>query len=133
MFKNIQIRTLMGSTIAILLVLLMLAGGSGVMLSRYAVRGMQSNLDDVSNQATMGEIRQRMEANRSQVLQALQHNPGTKYAAMHDHPLGNHFNAIQKNTADIKALWSHYQASIDAADERRLAEAWYQASGSSAP
>ena len=70
-------------------------------------------------------IRLDMEAARSQILQALQHNPTLSWAQLHDHPLTVHFDQIDKLLAATAAKWATYSASIQNADEKRLAEEWY--------
>lgn len=74
-------------------------------------------------------IRFKMEINRSQVLQSLQHNPGMEWAKRHDHPLGVHFKLIKETSAGISAMLAELRAATDNPDERRLAEDWLARSG----
>jgi methyl-accepting chemotaxis protein len=129
-FRNLNIKTLMVGTIGTLVLLLILAGGAGLGLTRYTAGALQDiSLADVSTQATVDKIRLRMEASRSQVLQALQHNPDSAYAHMHDHPLTVHYSAVSKNVGEIAVLWDSYRATIRSPQEKALAERWHEASG----
>lgn len=127
---KISVRTLMIGTLVALIALVIVGGTSGLGLTRYAVNALQEiNLSDVTAQATVDKIRLRMEASRSQVLQALQHNPATEYATMHDHPLDVHYGVIDQNVADIRKLWETYRGEISSDDERVLADKWFESSG----
>ncbi|GGY90992.1 methyl-accepting chemotaxis protein [Pseudoduganella plicata] len=128
--QKLSIRMLMIGTIGILIAIAVAAGASGLGLTRYAVNALQQiNLSDVTAQATVDKIRLRMEGSRSQVLQALQHNPTTEYAAMHDHPLDIHYGVIDQNVNDIRKLWETYRAGITSDEEKVLAEKWFETSG----
>ncbi len=120
----------MTCTLIVLIVLAIAAGTAGLGLTRYAVNALQQiNLSDVTALATVDKIRLHMETSRSQVLQALQHNPATEYAVMHDHPLDVHYGAIDRNAADIRQLWETYRGNVTSDEERSLADKWFETSG----
>ncbi|WEF33489.1 methyl-accepting chemotaxis protein [Pseudoduganella chitinolytica] len=128
--SNLPIRTLLRATLGTLIVIIALSGGGSFWLVNYVIAALESSSTaDLTAQATVDKIRLRMEANRSQVLQALQHNPGTRYAAMHDHPLSIHDGIIAKNSADIVTLWDAYRKGVEDPAERDLADRWYRDSG----
>ncbi|GGX85456.1 HAMP domain-containing protein [Massilia dura] len=130
MLDKISVRTLMIGTLCALIALVIAVGMSGLSLTRYAVNALQEiHLSDVTAQATVDKIRLRMEGSRSQVLQALQHNPGTQYAAMHDHPLDIHYGVIDRNVVDIRKLWETYRSGITSEEEKVLADKWFETSG----
>lgn len=56
---------------------------------------------DIKHTGTVQAIRFRMEINRSQVLQALQHNPAMEWHKLHDHQLAVHQKTIADTSADI--------------------------------
>ncbi|GGB84591.1 methyl-accepting chemotaxis protein I [Pseudoduganella buxea] len=127
---NIAIRTLLRVTLGSLIILLVLFGVGGRWLTNFSVQALEaSSTADLTAQATVDKIRLRMETNRSQVLQALQHNPATEYAAMHDHPLAIHDGLIAKNSAEIANLWQAYRTAVQDPVEVELAERWYGVSG----
>ncbi|MDL2356391.1 MAG: methyl-accepting chemotaxis protein [Pseudomonadota bacterium] len=131
MLNNVKIRTLIISTIAFVIAMLLLIGGLGGMSLRNTSTIMQNTAQkDANLSARMVErIRFKMEVNRSQILQALQHNPTTEWAALHDHPLAVHFKTIDETSASIRQLLATYQAAIDAPEERQLANDWIAKSG----
>jgi len=103
----------------------------------YSLYGLGQSVhqleDAAATEAHLGitdKIRLKMETNRSQILQALQHNPASIYSKMHDHPLDVHFKVIDKTSGELAALWKEYAARMRPGDEERLAQAWYAKSGS---
>jgi methyl-accepting chemotaxis protein/methyl-accepting chemotaxis protein-1 (serine sensor receptor) len=130
MLANIKIKTLIISVLALLMGLVVAVGALGLYdtaQTRQAFRDI--SLRDARTENTFVQIRLLMETNRSQVLQALQHNPGFDWAKLHDHALEVHYSQIAKASESIQKLWTEYYARIDSADEKRLADAWYEKSG----
>ncbi|MEC5159233.1 MULTISPECIES: methyl-accepting chemotaxis protein [unclassified Janthinobacterium] len=126
MLKNIKIRTLIISTMVFFVAMLLLIGGLG----GHSINNTSRLLDNTAKKdarvsARLAErIRFKMEINRSQILQALQHNPAMEWSKLHDHPLAVHFKTIDDTTAEINKLLSAYRDAIDTAPERELAEQW---------
>jgi methyl-accepting chemotaxis protein len=130
MLANLKIKTLIISALSLLMVLVAVVGAFGLYgnsQARHAYR--EISLRDAKTENDFAQIRLLMETNRSQVLQALQHNPGFEWAKLHDHALDVHFATIDKATAGINKLWEQYHAGILSDDERRLADAWFEKSG----
>lgn len=128
--QNLKVKTLLIATIAILVTLIILCGVGGAVMARHVVGSMQDiSQQDIRAQHMVDNIRLLMESNRSQILQALQHNPSTDYSKMHDHPLTVHYNAIKKNTDELNGLWEVYKSGIVSPSEKTLASQWYDASG----
>jgi methyl-accepting chemotaxis protein len=130
MLAHIKIKTLIISVLSLLMLVVAGIGAFGLYgtaQTRQAYKDI--SLRDAKAETTFAQIKLLMETNRSQVLQALQHNPGFDWHKMHDHPLDVHYKLISQASAGITELWEKYQAAIDSPDERRLAEAWYEKSG----
>ena len=131
MLNNIKIRTLIILALGMLIALLLVNGGLGIYSTNHTAAILQdTTLKDVKVAATVEKIRFKMEVNRSQILQALQHNPVMEWAKLHDHPLTVHFKAIADTTEEINQLWAQYTATITSPDERKLADEWFAKSGS---
>jgi methyl-accepting chemotaxis protein len=127
---NIKIRTLIVAVLGALMAAVVAIGALGLYGSwrtREAFRDVA--LRDRESETAFTQIRLLMETNRSQVLQALQHNPDFGWARLHDHPLDVHWAAVDKASHDIDVLWKQYYGGIAAPDEKRLADAWYDKSG----
>ena len=106
--------------------LLAIIGGLGILSAERSV-GLVKDVT-VTNQKNIAErnaIRLDMETGRSQILQALQHNPELAWSKLHDHPLTNHFNIVDEVTARVNKRWESYLASIKSPEERKLAEDWF--------
>jgi len=130
MLANIKIRTLIIAALSLLMVLVAAVGAFGLYGTTQAREAYRDiTLHDAKSENAFAQIRLLMETNRSQVLQALQHNPGFGWAKLHDHALDIHFTTIDKSTAGITKLWEQYQATINSPEERRLADAWFDKSG----
>jgi methyl-accepting chemotaxis protein len=130
MLANIKIRTLIVAVLGLLMAAVVAIGALGYYSSwrtREAFRDVA--LRDRESETAFTRIRLQMETNRSQVLQALQHNPQFDWSKLHDHPLTVHWTAIDKASEDIASMWKAYYAGIASPDERRLADAWYEKSG----
>jgi methyl-accepting chemotaxis protein/methyl-accepting chemotaxis protein-1 (serine sensor receptor) len=126
MFNNFKIKTLLVGVLGLLIGLLAIIGGLGIVSGERSV----SLVNDVTvaNQKNIAErnaIRLDMETGRSQILQALQHNPDLAWSKLHDHPLTNHFNIVDETTARVTKRWEGYLASIKSPEERKLAEDWF--------
>ncbi|RJG07415.1 HAMP domain-containing protein [Noviherbaspirillum cavernae] len=130
MFKNLKIKTLVILALGVLTALVLVIGGLGIYGTKHTVDQLQSiALKDVKAAAIVEKIRFKMEVNRSQILQTLQHNPVTDWAKLHDHPIDVHFKVINDTTSEINDIWARYMAGIATADERKLADDWHARSG----
>jgi len=130
MLANIKIRTLIIAVLGLLMAAVVAIGGLGLYSSwrtREAFREVA--LRDRETETAFTKIRLLMELNRSQVLQALQHNPEFGWSKLHDHPLDIHWGAVDKASQDIDALWKAYYAGVVSEEEKKLADAWYDKSG----
>jgi hypothetical protein len=129
MFDNIRIKNLVVAVIATLTVLMLGIGGMGMYSSANSVRLLkQVTLADERNGNERDAIRLAMETNRSQVLQALQHNPTLEWSKMHDHPLANHYKLIDGASEEVATRWKRYLDGISTSEEKALAEEWYSKS-----
>ena len=130
MLANIKIRTLIIAVLGLLMAAVVAIGALGLYgnwRTREAFR--EVSLRDRESENAFTRIRLLMETNRSQVLQALQHNPQFEWSKLHDHPINVHWSAIDKASQDISGVWKAYYAGIVSADERKLADAWHDKSG----
>ncbi|WP_028102546.1 methyl-accepting chemotaxis protein [Pseudoduganella violaceinigra] len=126
MFNNFKIKTLLVGVLGLLIGLLAIIGGLGILSAQRSV-GLVKDVTVVNqkNIAERSAIRLDMETGRSQILQALQHNPDLGWSKLHDHPLTNHFNIVDDVTDRVSKRWEVYLASIKLPEERKLAEDWY--------
>ena len=130
MLANIKIKTLIMSVLGVLMLLVVTVGALGLYGTAHTKRMFtEVALKDERSETAFQQIRGLMETNRSQILQALQHNPAFDWSKLHDHALGVHFTTIEKSSASIMQVWEQYKASIQSPDEKRLAEAWFEKSG----
>ncbi len=130
MLANIKIRTLIIAVLGLLMAAVVAIGALGLYSSwRTGEAFREVALRDRETETAFTKIRLLMELDRSQVLQALQHNPEFGWSKLHDHPLDVHWGAVEKATQDIEALWKTYYAAVVSEEERKLADAWYEKSG----
>jgi methyl-accepting chemotaxis protein len=94
-------------------------GGISGMAQVTAVLGGKAK-----NGAAISEIRLLMNENRGQIMLALQHDPTSSVAKMHDHAVTAHFDALVKNRDRITALWDAYMAQ-NLSEQERAAVARY--------
>ncbi|NHZ92343.1 HAMP domain-containing protein [Massilia sp. CCM 8733] len=126
MFANLKIRTLVIGVLGFLIVLMVTIGAMGIYSGRHAVGLLRDvTVEDQRNINVQTAVRLEMELNRSQILQALQHNPALSWAQLHDHPLAVHFDQIDAIAGRTAKRWEEYIAAIKTPEEKRLAEEWY--------
>jgi methyl-accepting chemotaxis protein len=126
MFANFKIKTLVIGVLGFLIALMIIMGVMGV----YGAQSSVALVKDVTvaeqkNTAAQTAIRLEMELGRSQVLQALQHNPAFAWAQLHDHPLTVHFDQIEAISVRANKGWTEYLAGLKSEEEKRLAQEWF--------
>ncbi|QOL51591.1 methyl-accepting chemotaxis protein [Massilia litorea] len=125
--KNLRIKYLIATVTSALIAVTLAVGGLGYFSTQRAVELLEnSTLRTANQQLALASMVHRMETNRSQLLQALQHNPDSKYAVMHDHPLANHFNNINSNTAALLAERDKLLDSLRRPETRAAVARWRQ-------
>jgi methyl-accepting chemotaxis protein len=126
MIRNVSIKNVIIFVITLLIALTALVGSLGIYATKHSVSLLEhGSLRDAQQQTLIAQIMLNMEVNRSQVLQALQHTPGTEYAKLHDHPVTNHFAAIADTTSALKKNWEEAAAALQVGETRALADDWY--------
>ncbi len=126
MFANLKIKTLVMVALGVLLALMAANGLMGIYSANRSVNLVkQISLNDQKNSTELNAIRLDMELSRSQILQALQHNPDLAWSKQHDHPLTVHFDLIDTITARTAKRWDSFIANVSDPDEKRAAEQWH--------
>ena len=131
MLKNAKIKTLLVSALVFFIGSLLLIGalgGNGLRQTRNLLDNSTKN-DAKASIRLVERIRYKMEINRSQILQALQHNPGMEWYKLHDHPLTVHFKVITDTSAEINKMLATYREMADTPEERALLNSWISKSG----
>jgi len=109
--------TLLGVGMAVLL--LIIAGSfSGISSLQEATQDIASRRIQLIRDAN--RIMYGMADNRSELLLALQHDPRSKVAAMHDHPIGKHFDRIEANKAKITEYFAAMEKNSTSEEGKRL-------------
>ena len=124
MLNNIRITTRFASFIAVYWVSFVLVLG----VSLWGLMNARDSLKDVHEQAMRRgllteELIAGTDQNRLQVLLAFQHAPDSPLAAVHDHPLNMHLDAITATRAKINEAIKALEAGLNDAQERQLFEA----------
>jgi len=126
MFAAMKIKTMVMVALGLLLALMLANGLTGMYSANHSVSLVQDvTLKDQKSSTELNAIRLDMEMSRSQILQALQHNPELAWSKQHDHPLTVHFDLIDTITARTAKRWEGYLAQLSNPDEKRLAEKWH--------
>ena len=103
--KSLSIGARLWATMAALVLMLILVGGLGLrelastnseLQSMYRQQLQPSNL--------VNRMMFLLSDNRSQIMLALQHDPASNFASMHDHPLDVHVQHTLNNRQEINAL-----------------------------
>ncbi|RJG15079.1 methyl-accepting chemotaxis protein [Massilia cavernae] len=130
MLRIIRIKTLIILALGFLTALLLAIGSMGIYsVNNTADQLKNISLKDVKAVAMIEKVRFRMEVNRSQILQTLQHNPVMEWSKLHDHPTSIHSKIISETNSEINQVWTQYVANIRSPEEKQLADDWYTKSG----
>jgi len=125
--KHLSIKHVITSVITVLVVVTLAVGALGYLGTQRIVAMLEGvSLRDARQQHMISDLMLRMETNRSQLLQALQHNPSTDFAKMHDHPLDVHFRAIADNTHTLEQARDAFTASLQTPEAKALVRTWYE-------
>ncbi len=128
--NNIGIRTKL-SAIMGLMALMIFVGGAiglgGIVLANKALEETYRNRLEPTRM--IGRIMLLMNDNRAQIMLALQHQPGSPFVDMHDHPVTNHSDAILKNRDEISALVDEYKTRELTPEEKTLADKYAASRG----
>jgi len=128
--RHFRIKYVIASVVALLIGMILIVGALGYTTTRHTVATLEgASLRDARQQSMASNLMLRMETNRSQLLQALQHNPETEYATLHDHPLSVHFRLIVDNTRALERARDAFDASLRMPETKALVRKWYEASG----
>ena len=107
--------------VAVLIGVTLAVGALGYYATQRAVGLLEGmSLRAAHQQSQIGNLMLHMETNRSQLLQALQHNTSTDFAKMHDHPLDVHFKNIADNTRALEQARDEFNALLDTPDAKEL-------------
>jgi methyl-accepting chemotaxis protein-1 (serine sensor receptor) len=124
-----KIKNLVVIALAILISLIMAIGAMGIYSANRSVNLLKEvTLSDQANANERNAIRLSMETNRSQILQALQHNTAFEWSKLHDHALTVHWGIVDDASARAAKGWEHYLGSIKSEEEKKLAQDWYDKS-----
>jgi methyl-accepting chemotaxis protein len=122
----LSIKRMIIVVIACMMLAALLLGGVALYTAERTVGLMERDvLQAHALQLQLSELTLKMEYNRSQVLQALQHLPNTPFEKLHDHPLQVHLTEIGKNSAALAQSWREFRAALPGAEPARLAEEWH--------
>jgi len=92
---------------------LIITGG----ISFYIARSAEAEIESIfKHQALpmreLARIRRLVVENSSQIFRAMQHNPGTDYAKLHDHPVSTHLDVVEKNLKWMDETFVSFKANL---------------------
>jgi len=96
--SNMSIRGRLISLVGFLAAALIITGG----ISNYIARSAEAEIESIFKHEAvpmreLARIRRLVVENSGQIFRAMQHNPAFDYAKLHDHPVTNHLDVIDKN------------------------------------
>jgi len=119
---NLKVGYRLTILITVLLVALLGVALTGLRaLSEVNAELQQQYQERLRPSVELGRVEVLINDARSQIMLGLQHNPESRFATLHDHPLSLHTNAIERIDAEVSAAWKAYSARELGAEERELA------------
>ncbi|WP_312516989.1 methyl-accepting chemotaxis protein [Massilia sp.] len=127
--KNLSIKHVIACVVGALIVLTLIVGALGYHTTQRSVELLENMaLRSTAQQTGVANLMLRSEMNRSHILQALQHNPDSKYSVLHQHELSVHSQFIANNSAELRKEQEALTASIVRPQVREAITAWIAAS-----
>lgn len=123
MLNNLKIGVRISALIALMFAALIAVAFIGLNLAAKSNEGGRG-IYEHSLQPTrfVTEVMSLMAENRAQVMLAMQHDPSSPLAALHDHPVSLHHNNYAANRDKITEIWGAYLKTIGSDEERALAD-----------
>ncbi len=95
---NMSIKGRLIVLVAFLSTALAITGGT----SYYIASSAEAEVDSIFKHQTvpmreLARVRRLVMENSGQIFRAMQHNPGIEYAALHNHPIAQHLDIVDKN------------------------------------
>ena len=123
MLNNLKIGVRISALIVLMFAALIAVAFIGLNLaakSNEGGRGIYENSLQPTRLVT--EVISLMAENRAQVMLAMQHDPGSSLAALHDHPINLHLDNHAANRDKITEIWDTYIRTIHSDEEKALAD-----------
>ena len=112
-----------------LISLLILLAATAAGLTMAGLNGMRSSNADINQMYNnvllpldkLGDLTNHMHHARTQLLLALQHQPGSAFEKAHDHPASMHFDAVDRSVGSMRERLADYQRMPMSKEHQRLA------------
>lgn len=123
LLQNLTIKTRLTLLSLATIIFMLVIGYMGYSGLREANTSLNDIYEDRLNPVDqIHTILGRMQSSRTQMLLALQHDPESLFAKMHDHPLAQHLDAVADNARTVAATWQLFMDTKMGAEEKRLAD-----------
>ncbi len=128
--QNVSIRLRLFAIVGLMALLTLAVGATGLLGITLANRALEENYRNRLEPTQMiGRIMLLMNDNRAQVMLALQHQPGSPFVKMHEHPIALHTDAVAANRDEITAIVAEYRKRSLTPEEQALADRYAEARG----
>ncbi|WP_428827227.1 methyl-accepting chemotaxis protein [Azonexus sp. IMCC34842] len=110
---NMSIRGRLIALVTFLAAALIVTGS----ISFYIARSAEAEIESIFKHEAvpmreLARIRRLVVENSGQIFRAMQHNPGTDYAKLHDHPVNTHLEVIEKNLKWMDETFVSFKANL---------------------
>lgn len=120
LLRNMSLRATLGGAACGLVMMAIIGGGVG-MYNLMKSNDQLANFVDtrLTPSGDLTEAGRHYANARAELMLAMQHAPGSSYAAAHDHPIDNHLKSIETDLAEASEHWANYLkvAHVDAGHE----------------
>jgi len=119
---NLSVRTRLFALVCGMAALLLLVGGLGFNATSSAIEDLQETYEQQTiPMREVARLRRLIVENEGHIFRAFQHNPAFDYAKLHNHPVSEHTDTIEKNLKWADETWKDLIAHLDpASQEARL-------------
>ncbi|MEW8263824.1 MAG: MCP four helix bundle domain-containing protein, partial [Candidatus Thiodiazotropha taylori] len=125
--NNLSIKTRLSILVGILLlntIFIGLLGLRGMQQADHAIDELYNV--EMSHMLDLSTVIAKLEDSRAQILLALQHDPSSAFAKMHNHKVDMHTRRIEENIKIVDSRWKAFTNSQLDSEEQRLVDKFTQ-------
>ena len=122
MIKTKRVATRLYLLVTVLVVMIVAIGVVGLRSESSMVDSLKTVYEDRA--VALGQlnaIQRNLLNSYSDLLRGLQHNPQSEMSKLHDHPVTEHIERVEKRLVEMDKLWAEYMATYLTPEEKGLA------------
>lgn len=122
MFKTKHVATRLYLLVALLVIMIVIMGVMGLKSLSSVVGSLKSVYEDRAVPlGQLSTVQRDLINSYADMVRGLQHNPDNEMSKLHDHPVTEHTNRVEKYLVEMDKVWSEYMTTFLTPEEKILA------------